>query len=68
MAVRRTLPKPIKKDAVNDAKKQAFCRDCIHHYNEHEKNVSGENFMCNCPFFRWARFLNTDTCDKFTHK
>lgn len=44
------------------------CRDCVHGYDRHEKNLKGEFFMCRCPFFTSSRFLNRDVCDKFNKK
>ena len=44
------------------------CRDCVHSYDRHEKNLKGEFFMCRCPFFTSSRFLNRDVCDKFNKK
>jgi hypothetical protein len=44
------------------------CRDCVHSYDWHEKNLKGEFFMCRCPFFEWSKFLNRDICDKFKKK
>nr|DAF06835.1 MAG TPA: hypothetical protein [Caudoviricetes sp.] len=44
------------------------CRDCVHSYDRHEKNLKGEFFMCRCPFFASSRFLNLDVCDDFKKK
>lgn len=44
------------------------CRDCVHSYDRHEKNLKGEFLMCRCPFFTSSRFLNRDVCDKFNKK
>ena len=40
-----------------------YCRDCALAYDYHEMNVKGEFFMCRCPFHKFSRFLNHDTCN-----
>ena len=44
-------------------KQELYCRDCELAYDYHEKNVKGELFMCRCPFHKFVRFLNHDTCN-----
>lgn len=43
----------------------AHCRQCKHHYGDHERNNKGEFFLTKCPFFKWSRFLDRDTCENF---
>lgn len=38
------------------------CRDCAHHYDEHElTNYEPKHFfMCRCPFEKWSQFLEKE--------
>lgn len=53
----------------NDVKKDIIlCRDCINAYDYHELDYNHEPFLCRCPFFKWDRFLNRDTCENSKRK
>ena len=43
-------------------KPEHYCRDCANAYDFHEKNVKGVFFMCKCPYYKYSRFLNHDSC------
>lgn len=45
-----------------------LCRDCKHSYDPHELDYKKEPFLCKCPFFKWSRFLNHDTCENAKRK
>lgn len=54
--------KPIKE------KEDILCMDCVHSYSPHELDYKHEPFLCKCPFYKWSRFLNRDTCEKAERK
>lgn len=48
-------------------KETRYCRDCIHHYDEHDMASDGSMILCRCPFFRFSRLMNyqPDTCHAY---
>lgn len=41
------------------------CRDCKHHYGDHEVGFDGKFFLTKCPFKKWSVFLKDDACENF---
>ena len=46
------------KDKKSGKASLGICRDCRHHYDEHElTNYEPRHFfMCRCPFEKWSQF------------
>ena len=44
---------------------KGYCKDCIYHYDDHEKGYNGEFFLTHCRFLKHSVFLNKDTCKNF---
>lgn len=40
------------------------CKQCVHHYDEHDKAFGGGYILARCPFKKWSVLLNyeADTC------